>query len=167
MTGTHTTSSTFTSTHAEYIASKVMADLRGMRAYYGQPDESLISDFYAELTELLLGGYLASVEYGFKRNGRRIVTLRYEVRSDGSLQDTASGRVFPRADISNADRFSFLTYSAAWHSLPDSARRQIQERIPVKRTSGQEPQDGDGYWVADKSYSSQGVGAQRRMFRPR
>ena len=166
MTHSFTTSSTFTRTGAKHIASKVLADLRGMQDYYEQPNESLIWEFYEELTELLVEGCLASVEYGFMRNNRRIVTLYYKVRSDGSLSDEKSGRVYAKADISNAVLFSVLTYSIKWASLSNTARQQIEARLPIKRVSGKSPQDGSGYWVTDKSYSSQDVGAQRWTFRP-
>lgn len=166
MTRTFTTSSTFTRTGAKYIASKVLADLRGMRDYYGEPSESQILDYYGELTELLVGGYIESVEYGFRKNGRRVVTLYYEVLSDGSLSDEKSGRVYARADISNSKWFSFLTHNGKWASLSPADRQQIEARIPVKRSPGKSPQDGNGYWMADKNYSSQGVGTQRRTFRP-
>ena len=166
MTHSFTIDNTFTKTDAKYIASKVAADLRGMRDYYGQPDESKIWDYYEEITELLVGGYLASVEYGFTRNERRVVTLYYEVRQDGSLADEKPGGVYPRADVSKKDWFSFLTYSSKWNSLSDAARQQIKERIPIKRTPGEAPQDGNGHWVADRCYSAQGTGTQRRTFRP-
>ena len=166
MTNTLTTSSTFTRTDAKYIASKVVADLRGIKDYYGQPNESQIEDFYEELVELLTGGYLKSVEYGFMQDNLRVVTLYYEVRSDGSLSDGKSGGIYARADISNAEWFSFLFYNEKWASLYDVDRQQIEERIPIKRTIGQSPQDGTGYWVTGNCYSSQGVGTQRRTFRP-
>ena len=166
MTNTFTTSTTFTRTNAEYLASKVVSDLRGMKAYYSRPDESLIWDYYEELAELLVGGYVASVEYGFKRNGQRIVTLFYELRTDGSLADGKSGGVYARADISGAKWFSFLVYSRKWSSLPPGAQQEIEARLPLQRSSGQAPQDGSGYWVTDRSYSSKGIGTQRRTFRP-
>ena len=117
MTNTYTTSSTFTKTNVEYVASKVLADLRGLKAYYGEPDEDMIWDFYEELVELLAGGYVASVEYGFERNDQRIVSLHYEAQMDGSLTDGKSGGVYARADISRASWFSFLVYSNKWGSL--------------------------------------------------
>ena len=167
MTYSYTTDYTFTRTNAEYIASKVAADLRGMRSYYGQPSESWIWAFYQEVVELLVESCLRSVEYGFKRNGRRVITLKYEVRADGSLLDGRSGGVYARANISNAAWFSFLTYSDKWYLLSDADQQRIKKRLPFKRVSGKEPQDGDGYWVDDRSYSSRGVGAQRWTFRSR
>ena len=166
MTNTFTTSTTFTRTNAEYLASKVVSDLRGMKDYYCRPNESLIWDYYEELAELLVGGYVASVEYGFKRNGQRVVTLFYELRTDGSLADGKSGGVYARADMSGTTWFSFLVYSRKWNLLSPSAQQEIKARLPIQRSSGQAPQDGSGYWITDRSYSSQGVGTQRRTFRP-
>lgn len=166
MTSTYTTSSTFTRTDAEYIASKVVADLRGMRDYYGQPADSQIWDYYGELAELLAGGYVASVEYGFKRSDQRIVTLYYEVLTDGSLTDGRAGGVYARADTLGAAWFSFLTYSGKWDSLLAVDQESIKARLPIKRSYGRAPRDGSGYWVTDRSYSLQDVGTQRRTFRP-
>lgn len=160
-----TTSSAFTRTASAYIASKVAADLRAMRAYYGMPSESKILDYQKEMNELLPGGYVSSVQYGFKRNERKIVVLEYEHRPSG-LRDDNSGRVFPRADVSGAEWFSFLTTSAKWDALHESTKKQIRLRLPFQRSEGHEPRDGDGYWTADKSYSAEGAGAQRRTFRP-
>jgi hypothetical protein len=72
---TTTLAETFTRTIARYVASKVVADLRRMHSYYGQPSLGLIEDYYEELTELLAGDYVQSVEYGFKRGDRRVVSL--------------------------------------------------------------------------------------------
>ena len=166
MTNTYTTSGTFTKTNVEYVASKLVADLRGLRAYYGQPSESAIWDFYEELVELLAGGYVDNVEYGFKRHGQRIVSLYYEARTDGSLSDGKSGGVYARADISGASWFSFLVYSGKWASLSPGAQQAIEARLSIKRSHGQAPGDGNGYWSTDRTYSSQGIGVQRRTFRP-
>jgi len=166
VTDTSTTSYIFVEAGSAHIASKVAADLRAMRAYYGEPSESRISDFRQELAELLLGGYMARMQYGFQRDGGKVFALEYEAQQSGSLRDDDSGRVFPRADVSGAAWFSCLTTSEGWGRLPADARQRIKDRIPIKRTEGGEPRDGDGYWAADKNYSSPGVEARRRTFRP-
>lgn len=166
MSNTFTISATFTRTSAEYLASKVIADLYGMRAYYGSPDEYLVRAYYEELVVLLLEGCVASVEYGFKRGGQRVVTLYYEVRSDGSLTDGRSGGVYARADVTGASWFSYLTYSLRWFSLSPDEQLRVAGRLPFPRSSGDAPRDGNGYWVSDRSYSADGVGTQRRVFRP-
>lgn len=166
MTYTFTTTSTFTRTSARHIASKVVTDLRRMNLYYGRPTETEIENFYGELVELLDLGYVESVEYGFKRDGRRIVSVFYQVRVDGSLVDDRAGGVHARADITGASWFSFLTYNGKWFQLSEGERARIQAGLPIRRTIGQGPQDGNGYWVTDRTYSADGVGAQRRTFRP-
>lgn len=137
-----------------------------MASYYGRPSESEIRDFYAELVELLSGGYLQSIEYGFRRHAQRIFSMRYEVRHDGSLEDQNSGGVPPRLDLGGATWFSYLIPSKKWHSLSHEDRERIESRIPVDRTPGSEPQDGYGRWETSNSYSAGGVGAQRKIFRP-
>ena len=166
VTHTFTISGTFTKTGSKYLASKVAADLQAMRDHYGHPSEAKIQDYNTELAVLLAEGCLENVEYGFKRNDNRVVSLYYEVRTDGSLTDGRSGGVYARADIGDADWFSFLTYSGRWEQLGETEQWQIKARLPIKRIDGQAPQDGNGYWVTDRSYSSQGVGTQRRTFRP-
>lgn len=166
MTGTFTASSTVTRTDSEYVASKVAADLRAMHRYYGKPDETMIPDLLEEFVEFLAGGYMECIKYGFSRGGKKVLFLEYVVRPSGLLQDNNAGGVFARADIRGAEWNSYLTYSEKWRSLGEDKRRQIQDRLKIKREPGQEPGDGDGFWVSDKGYSSHGVGAQRRTFRP-
>ena len=165
MTHSVTVDSTFTETNSAYIASKVAADLQSLHDYYGEPSESMIRDFVVELVVLLLIGCVKSVQYGFKRDGKKILVLEYKVQTAG-LQDNNSGRVFARADVSDAVLFSFLAHSDKWYELSDIQKRKIESALPIKRSFGDEPEDGAGYWVGDKSYSSQGVGVQRRTFRP-
>lgn len=165
MTYSFTVDSTFTETSSAYIASKVAADLQSLHDYYGRPSESMIRDFVIELAALLLIGCVKSVQYGFKRDGKKVLVLEYKVQTAG-LQDGNSGRVFARADVSDAAWFSFLTYSEKWDELSDSQKQKIKSALPIKRSFGDEPEDGAGYWVGDKSYSSQGAGVQRRTFRP-
>ena len=166
MTHTFTTTSTFTRTSARHITSKVVTDLRRMNVYYGRPTEAEIMNYHGELVELLTLGYAVSVEYGLKRGGGRIVSVFYEVRADGSLADDRAGGVHARADITGASWFSFLTYNAKWFQLSESERARIEAGLPIRRTAGQAPQDGSGYWITDRAYSADGVGVQRRTFRP-
>ena len=165
MTFSYTTTKTFTRTSAEYIASKVMTDLKRLQIYYGKPSDAEIWDYYVELVELLVNRYLASCEYGFKKQGLRVVTLSFEVRPDGSLHDGNPGGVFARANVSGGTWYSFLTHSWKFDALSQTERDRFKGSLPVKRTPGQAPADGNGYWTTDRSYSSDGVGTQRRTFR--
>ncbi len=160
------TTNTFTRTSAAYIASKVITDLRRMLSYYDRPSEAQIWQYYAELVELLVKGYVASVEYGFRQDGKRVVSLFYEVRADGSLSDGHAGGVYARAAIAGATWFSYLTHTSKWYVLSDAEQQRFEARLPFRRTAGEAPQDGRGYWVTDRSYGADGVGTQRRTFRP-
>lgn len=165
MTDSLTASTTITETEAVYIASKVAADLLGMRAYYEWPNETEIWEYYLELAILLSEGCLESVEYGFEQNDQRVFALFYESNTVG-LTDARSGGVYAKVDVSGATPFSFLTYGGRWDQLTDEQKQQIEERLPIKRTFGQAPLDDEGRWVTDRAYSSQGTGTQRRTFLP-
>jgi hypothetical protein len=119
------------------------------------------------VAQLLAKGYLATFEIGFKRNGRRVFSLRYEVFADGTLSDSRSGGVPAGHDVGGASPFNYLIHSGAWFALSQSDRDSFEATLPVQRTSGPEPVDGDGYWVAeDRSYASGGAGVRRRKYVP-
>jgi hypothetical protein len=158
-------STTFTRTHAREIASRVAADLRLMRSFYGAPSLEEIDEYEEEFVELLVGGYLKQLEYGFKCGGARVVSLRYTV-VPGSGEPQRAGGVFARADITGASFFSYLTYSETFLQLSHAEQSAIEDALPVARTPGIAPSNGNGYWVADKSYAAGGVAASREMFRP-
>lgn len=81
MTGSFTRSSSFTITHARYLASKVAADMHLCAHYYGNPCEAWIRSYAEELAQYLNAGYLEEYEFGYKKNGVRVVTWRYKVTS--------------------------------------------------------------------------------------
>ena len=166
MTSTFTTSRTYTKTAAKHIASKVAADLAALTDYYDEPSETKILEFYQELVELLSGGYLQSIEYGFRRGNRRVLSMLYEVRRDGSLEDQNSGGVPPRLRIDGAEWFSFLTLNENWFGLSYEEKKQVKDRITIKRSGGSPPRDGDGTWADAKTYSMDGVSTRRRIFLP-
>jgi hypothetical protein len=163
---TVSTVSTFTRTSAQHVASKVAADLQRLQSYYGMPTDEWLSMFRDELCELLVGGYVATVEYGFRREGRRVLSLLYTVRVDGTLADEHAGGVPARVDISGARWFSFLSHSDAWWRLSENERERVQATLPFRRASGSAPEEGDGQWQEERSYASNGTGTRRRVFVP-
>lgn len=168
---TITATQTFTRTHAKYLASKVVADLYQCARLYGKPRTDEIADYEEELVVLLVGGYVAEYEFGFKRKGKRVVTWQYRVNAHGDLvgggADDRAGGVYARAKLDDAVYFNFLSYSDKWWNLTPAARRAIKDRLPIQRSSGTLPADGDGHWVSDRTYSNGGVAVSRRTFRPR
>jgi len=167
MTTTHTFSSTFTITHARYLASKIASDLLQMQLFYGQPSDTRIDNYIEEAVILLLGGYLKSVDYGLRRDGKWVIALRYVVRSDGSLMDDSrSGRVPPGVNVAGTSWYSYLRKNTKFLLLSPSEQNKIERSLPVQRTAGEEPKTINGTWSTDRSYSSGGVGVQRHTFKP-
>jgi hypothetical protein len=159
MTQTFTTTESWSRTHARYVAGKVAADLLGMQQAYGLPSDAAIESYMAELTELLAGGYVSEVSYGFKRSDKIVVALKYSADMNGNLTtDDRSGKIPLDADVSGATSFSFLTFSSKWNSLTENDRQSIEKCLPFIRTAGSEPM---GLWSYDKTYSSAGCGVRR------
>jgi hypothetical protein len=160
---TGTNSTTFTRTNARHIGSKIAADLRQVYSFYGQPTLTRIDDYCDEIVELLARKWVKTVEYGFRKDGAWILSLRYEVSDDGTISDTGTGRVHPNADVTGASFYSFLTHTSKFF---EEDHDSVIDGLPIKRTSADEPSHTGGYWESGKSYASGGVGAVRTQWRP-
>jgi len=164
---TQTESTTFTVTHAKHMAAKVATDLKRLQRFYADPGDIMISYYEAEIIELLRGGYLSEVTYGFRRDEKWIEpTLRYTARdlASTSANDDDPGRVRPGADIKGASFYSYLIYNSAWHSLPVADRAAVEEKLPFKRSGAPEP-EVNGYLSNDRMYSAGGRALNRASVR--
>jgi hypothetical protein len=162
MTTSYTLSETFSITNARHIASRVAGDLRLMSRYYARPTLAEVEDYLEEIAQLLVEAYLGTFEIGYRRDGKRVFTLFYKVLANGTLSDARAGGVPTGEDITGASFFSYVTYAR-----DDAARAAFLKGLPVQRTGGPEPVDGNGYWVHDdRSYASGGMGLSRGRFVP-
>jgi hypothetical protein len=164
---TESESTTFTVTHARHMAAKVATDLKRLQRLYGPPSDNAIADYENEVIELLKAGYLGTVTYGFRREGKWIEpTLRYTARdlAGFAANDDDPGRIRPGANISNASFYSYLTYSAAWDKLSQMAQDAFKTRLPFYRGGAPEPAV-NGYLSEDLTYSSGGRALYRASVR--
>jgi hypothetical protein len=158
---------TGTITHARYITSKIATDLDLLRTHYGSPSSAKVTDFAEEAALLLAARYLGWVEYGFKHNGQRVLALKYEARSDGTLSvDDRPGRVPAGLNLTDASWYSYLDYSSSFFALSDEERQRFKRTLPVQRGYADAPGIGSGYWEYNRTYSSNGEGVLRQVFRP-
>ena len=163
MSTTFTNTVTFNRSHARRVATKMAADLYRLQHTYGWPTEAIIEDLIEEVTELLARDYLKSVEIGFARNGQRVISLKYHARLDGTLTTDDNAGGIPRGvEVSGCEHINFVIYNSNWANLTDQQRRDF----PYQRSYGDEPTDGVGYWVHDRTYSSGGGGTERKTFKP-
>ncbi len=163
----YTYTKTFTRTHAKYLASKVIADLYQCSLLYDEPSQDSVEAYEEELTTLLADRYVGTYEFGFKRNGKRVLSWHYTVGSAGDLEgDSRSGSLTRGVDIGDAHYFNFLSYSDEWWALTSAERDAIKGTLPFSRKAGSAPGDGSGHWVTEHTYSSGGVLVARRVFRP-
>lgn len=162
-----TETTTFTRSHAEYLATKVATDLKRIQRLYGAPSDSWILKYETELIEILAAGYLGKLVYGFRRHGYWIVpTLRYTSQDifRGSVVNDDPGKIRAGADISEASFHSHLIYNSTWNSLNAEQKTEFGKRLPFQRTSGQEP-GTNGYFDADRTYSAGGRALDRATLR--
>jgi hypothetical protein len=162
-TGTYT----FSILDARKIAAHVAADMHLMNSYYGYPEKADIDDYLEEIAQHLSEGYLLDFEIGFERDGGRVFSLLYEALEDGTLSDNRAGSVEPGHDVKGAERINYLRRTASYEALSPSEKEKFKQSLPIQRTPGPRPVDGDGYWVLeDRSYASGGRGVRRRKFIP-
>jgi Bacterial HORMA domain family 1 len=169
VTNTYTQTRTFTITHARYITSKIAADLRQLRLFYGYPSDSDIDSYAEEAALLLRDGYLERVDYGFRREhpdlgSQWVLLLRYTARN-GLLEDDHAGRVPPCVDIAGTRFWSFLSNSAKFFALSETERIQVTDALPIKRTPAREAGFATGTWSSARTYSAADQGVTRSVFR--
>lgn len=164
---THTASATFTITHAKHLASKIAADLNACSRLHGQPSVAEVESYNEELVELLRYGYLSQYEFGFKRDGKRVLSWSYEVSSSGNIEtDERAGKMSAYVDLDGTTFFNYAWYSSEYNALTSEQRSTFKGSHPVNRTSGDPPSDGVGSWSStEKNYSAGGTGVSRRSFR--
>ncbi|GAA0378624.1 hypothetical protein Acor_69500 [Acrocarpospora corrugata] len=103
----YTYAETFTRVHARRLAGRVTTDLRQSSILYDSPSSGSLEDYQVELEELLVGGYVDKYQFGFKKDGRVVWSLRYTVGPDGALTGGAGG-VPSGVDVRQASWFNFL-----------------------------------------------------------
>jgi hypothetical protein len=150
------------------LAAKVITDLYQCSMFYDRPDEDDIEDYETELIEMLANERVYTYEFGFKTNGKRLLTWRYTVGADGGLHgDANAGNIYGKATVAQASYFNFMTYSDKWAKLTSTQQANSKAGLPIQRTPGSSPVDGEGYWQVDHGHSAGGVRVQRKTFRPR
>lgn len=167
MTGTYTTTETFTLTNAKYLASKVAADLYQMQLFYGKPSDEKISQYIEELAVLLVNGYLDSVDYGFRKDNKWVIQTSYSVKNGVvSTADDNSGSIYSGADVSGATWGSYLRKSTKYYLQNQTEKDRIESLMPFSRSGEDEPGFQPGKWVTEKNYYSAGVSMERKVFQP-
>jgi hypothetical protein len=162
---TVSSSATFTITNAKNIASKVATDLKRIQRFYGEPSDESIVNYESEIIEFLKAGYLDTVTYGFKKDGKWIEpTLKYTAFEIGEESDSDPGRIKPNANIMGASFSSYLTYNLSWYKLSQEKQKSFKDQLPFQRTGASEPGIA-GYLSKDSTYYSGGRGLNRSILR--
>lgn len=168
MSATGTATATFNRSSARRVATKMAGDLRRLQQQYkGWPSDHQIDQLIEEVTELLALDYMDTLEIGYQRDGKRVLSLKYKSRRDGTLvQDDNAGGVPRGVDISGCEEVNFMTYTSAFNNLTAEQKLAVKKTLPYIRTSATAPVDGAGSWSQDRTYSSNGGGTHRSTFKP-
>jgi len=159
---------TQTETHARHIASKVAADLKRIQRIYqvGCPTDYEIAEYQEEIAQWLDKGYLDTVTYGFRRNEKWVVALKYKAIGGNLHGDDPGGIKYEKyVDISDTNFSSFLSCSASWVSLSLEEKHEFEALLPFKRDEGYEPGIEGGYWIESRKYLSGTLGVQRSLIK--
>lgn len=157
---------THTTTHARHIAAKVAADLKRVQRIYGQgqPTDKEIDEYQQELIKLLDKGYLSEVTYGFQKNGKWRVALKYLSTGQGNIStNNDPGGIKYQGEVDDTYFASFLSYSQPWYELSTEDRERFKETLPFKRTGAPEPGVESGSWAGSRFYTSGSMGVNRTM----
>lgn len=169
MTSTYTQTETrsFTITEARHIASKIASDLNLLTAFYSNPSLDDVEKYKEEAAQFIAKRYLKSVEYGYKKDGAVVFSLKYTAKSDGTLSaDDRPGKVPAGLNTDGIVFYSYLRYSDAFFALSESERNKFESGLPVRRTTGGEPVlTTNGYWEKTHTYSKNGEGVEREVFK--
>ena len=164
---TRTVAESFSLTNAKYLASKVTSDMLRCQQNYGRPSDAEINDYGTELAILMRDGYVGTYEFGFEIGGKRILSWSYTVTTAGlGATDDRPGKILSNAEVSQALMFNYMTYSEEWWKLPLAEKTRIKQGLPVQRSAGDPPVNGNGYWKSDLNYFSAGTNIGRKSFVP-
>ncbi len=165
-TNTTTRAETFTIADAKYLASRISHGLTFLRIYCGQLTPEKVQDLAVEAAILLRFNLLESVKYGYEKDGNWIYGISYSVNQLGQIEginDTPSIIDLPD-NLDGAKWHSFLNRRTN-PELSLSDLQEIEELLPIQRTSGTEPSSANGSWNVDDSYSRNGIGISRSQFK--
>ena len=80
------------------------------RSITASPPRSRSANTRKSWRNILNEGYVSEYEFGYQKDGKRLVTWRYKVDENGTLTtDERPGKVVPYVDVAGAYFFNFLT----------------------------------------------------------
>lgn len=161
--GSFSQTATATYTQAKRLAARIASELKQLQALYGRPDDSDIEEFAVEAEQFILAGYLDHIRYGFKRDGKVVLELKYTAE-DATGIDDKPGRIPVGVDISRASWFSYLVKTQNWWNRSQAERDAFERNLPFTRVGADAPQYASG--VTDrgsKHYSEDTLGLRKEV----
>lgn len=172
-TATRTRASTFTHADVKHVNWKIRSDLVRLRGLYAHVVSRLTRDYVEKLSgDLYLwvySGYASAITFDFydaSSNTRRFA-IRYRIARDGSVSSDQDPGGLRYHDLGTISFRANVTYADSFVALTEAEKAEFRDTLSLNwGPTTDELNDGDGYWRADRRYSSNGFGATRNVFQP-
>ena len=163
--GSYTNSNTFTRTDAQFLASRIAAELTQIQFGYAgnNPTTEMIVNYAVEAALLLHHKRLKKAQYGFKKNGEWVLVLEYTADYNGRITSSGTpGGVPTGANIEGASWYSYMTYHTTNHTAEEL--EEIESALPFRRSHHAAPGYAVGGTSDTKSFERSGVGLDRKAY---
>lgn len=164
---TRTATATSTVTKVVYVTRKVQADFLAILDTYGYFSDQYAQQLIHDVRVLLDEEVIDQVHFVWTRPGGAYVLdeLAYRVVTGSvGLADDRPGGIRYRADLASADFHVRITYNGRWRRMDEEDRDAIRRDLQLRWTAAGELDYTGGSWVADRTYSREDLGLQRRRF---
>lgn len=166
-TSTRTTTQTNTLTSVNYVTRKVQTDFLEILDTYGYFNETYARNLIHDLRAFLDEEVIDRIKFTWVRPGTNYVLaeLDYAVMTGRSgLADDRAGGIRYRADLKDASFQVRVFYNARWRGMQDADREAIRQALVLSWGAAGQLDYSDGYHVADRTYSREGLGLARSNF---
>lgn len=171
-TTTRTRSSTYTHADVKHVNWKIRSDLMRLRGLYAHVISRLTRDYIEDLSgDLYLwvySGYATAITFNFHEAGsdKRRFAIRYRIARDGSISSDDDPGGLKYHELGQISFTPSVTYSETFRALSAEEQDAFRSTLSLWWGAATPMRDGDGYWRSDRSYSSNGFGASRKVFQP-
>ena len=165
-TQTRAASQSGTLSRIDYVARKIEADLLAIIDTYACGTERWATNVMHDVRILMDEEVIEKVYLAWTRPGSTEVldAYSYRVITGGlGLVDDRSGNIRYRHDLDGAEFHFRVEYKQRWWDMNPEDKKDVQDRLNLRWTTGGVLDYSSGRWSSDKMYSMDGFGAARPL----
>lgn len=173
MSTTKTRTGTWSHTDAKHVNWKIRSDLQRLQALYGNRINRLtkeyVEDLSADLYLWVHSGNAAAIRFNFydADSSERRFAIHYDIARDGTVTTDDDPGGLGYHDLEGISFRTNVTYSDDFKALTPEEQDEFRATLELSwGPTSNSLTDGDGHWTTDRNYSSNDLGARRKVFRP-